>query len=65
MKYVVGFGRFWYDFIVGDSVVLAIGGLAVLLLGFLLVRASEDVLAEVLLPLVVIATVIASLPRRA
>ncbi len=64
MKYVVGFGRFWYDFIVGDSVVLAIGGVGVLILGFLLARADESVVAEILLPLVVIGTVIASLPRR-
>ncbi len=33
MKYLVGVGRFWYDFIVGDSVVLAIGGVALLALG--------------------------------
>ena len=40
MRYVTGFARFWYDFIVGDSVVLAIGGAGALIVGALLVRAD-------------------------
>ncbi len=64
MKWIVGFGRFWYDFIVGDSVVLAIGGVGVLVLGYLLAHAGDSTIAQVLLPLVVIGTITASLPRR-
>jgi hypothetical protein len=63
MKYVVGFGRFWYDFIVGDSVLLAIGGLATLCLGYTLAQLDLETAAEVALPLVVAATLIVSLPR--
>jgi hypothetical protein len=61
MRYVVGFGRFWYDFIVGDSAVLAAGGAAVLVLGFLVARAMDSGPVEVLLPLIVIATIALSL----
>jgi hypothetical protein len=63
MKYVIGFGRFWYDFIVGDSVLLAIGGVAMLALGYGLVQAGATTVAEVVLPLMVAATLIVSLPR--
>ena len=61
MKYVVGFGRFWWDFIVGDSIVLAIGGAGVLVLGALLVQGGQHGLAELALPSVVIATLAGSL----
>jgi hypothetical protein len=61
MRYVVGFGRFWYDFIVGDSVALAIGGVAVLVLGWVLVTAGAGAAAEILLPLIVVATLAVSL----
>lgn len=61
MKYVAGFGRFWWDFIVGDSIVLAIGGLGVLVLGALLVQSGQQRLAEVALPGVVVATLAGSL----
>ena len=64
MKWLLGFGRFWYDFIVGDSVVLAVGGVAVLGLGFLLAHIGDKTLAQVLLPLVVMGTVSASLAGR-
>ncbi len=64
MKYIAGFFRFWYDFIVGDSWVLALGGLAVLSFGYLMVEAGLDVAAEVTLPLIAIGAVAGSLPRR-
>jgi hypothetical protein len=63
MKYVIGFGRFWYDFIVGDSVFLAIGGVAMLALGYALVQLDADAAAEIVLPLTVAVTLIVSLPR--
>jgi len=61
---VVGFARFWYDFIVGDSALLAVGGALVLTLGYALVHAGSDVAAEVALPLVAIGAVATSLPRK-
>lgn len=64
MKYVVGFGRFWYDFIVGDSVVLALGGAATVVAGLLLVRSGAHLAAEVALPLMATGTLAASLPFR-
>jgi ammonia channel protein AmtB len=61
MSWLVGFGRFWYDFIVGDSAILAIGGAAVLVIGWLLVHAGGAASAQIVVPAVVIATLIASL----
>ncbi len=63
MKYVAGFGRFWYDFIVGDSVILAFGGVAVPVLGLAVTGMGSDVLAQVLLPVAVVSALVASLPR--
>jgi hypothetical protein len=64
MSWIVAFGRFWYDFIVGDSVVLAIGGLATLVLGYLLALMGTAALAQVALPVAVILTIALSLPRQ-
>ncbi len=66
MKYIVGFARFWYDFIVGDSVVLAIGGIAVVVAGALLVHLDSGGMAEFVMPGIVLLTlgVSALLPRR-
>ena len=61
MKYIKGFGYFWYDFLVGDSMTLAVGGVGALLLAYLVVLAGAPALAEIVLPVVVIATIIASL----
>jgi hypothetical protein len=61
MKYVVGFLRFWYEFIVGDdwrvaaSIAAAIGLTAVL--------ASWDIAAWWLMPVAVVVTLFASLRR--
>jgi hypothetical protein len=56
MKWLTAFGRFWWDFIVGDSVILAVGGATVLILGAILVEAGADTLVQVALPLGVAAT---------
>ncbi len=61
MKMLFAFGRFWYDFIVGDSAVLAVGGVAVLALAALLARSAEGDLAQVLLPALVVVTLAISL----
>lgn len=61
MRYITGFGRFWYDFIVGDSVFLAIGGPLALLVAYLL----RDVgIVELVVPAIVVATLIVSLRFR-
>lgn len=61
MRYVAAFGRFWYDFIVGDSIVLAIGGLGALAAGAFAARSEMGALAEWLLPAVIIVTLTVSL----
>lgn len=63
MKWLRGFGLFWYDFIVGDSVVLAIGGAATLVLGFVVARLGSAAAGQIVLPAAVIATLAASLRR--
>ncbi len=63
MRYVKGFGLFWWDFIVGDSIVLAGGVLTLLGVGYVL--AMNDVgLVEFVVPAGVIVTLVLSLPRR-
>ncbi|MHB8684409.1 MAG: hypothetical protein ACYC9X_08790 [Dehalococcoidia bacterium] len=64
MRWVIGFGRFWWDFIVGDSIILAVGGVAVLALGLALARAGEAGLAQVVLPATVVGTLAVSLRLR-
>jgi hypothetical protein len=64
VKYIIGFGQFWWDFIVGDSWVMAAGGIGVLVLGYLLSQANGASLAQFLLPLGVFGAVAASLPLR-
>jgi hypothetical protein len=41
MKYIVGFGRFWWDFIVGEDWKIAAGVALVLALGALLVATTD------------------------
>lgn len=62
-RWVVRFGRFWYDFVVGDSIALAIGGTGVLVLGALLAWSGAASLAQVLLPIAVGVTLAVSLRR--
>lgn len=62
MKWVVGFGRFWWDFIVGDSIVLAIGGVSILAIAYALAESGNGLLAQFVLPVAVFATIVASLP---
>lgn len=64
MAWFRAFGRFWYDFIVGDSVVLAIGVVALLLVGWLFTQALGAGWAELLLPLAVGATLALSVLQR-
>ncbi len=59
MSWLRRFGAFWYDFIVGDSVVLAVGTVVALAVAAVLVRAGTA--APVALPLLVALTLAASL----
>jgi hypothetical protein len=61
VKWIVAFGRFWCDFIVGDSAALAIGGVAALALTALLVATAGAAVAAWLLPLLVAVTLAVSL----
>lgn len=63
MKYLTGFALFWYDFIVGDSIVLAIGGVLIVALGYGLVELDASAVAEVVLPIAAVATIFLSLPE--
>ena len=60
MRWLVAFGQFWWDFIVGDSLVLAVCGPAVLLIGYLLLESAGSTVAEIALPVLVSATLAAS-----
>ena len=64
MSFVRAFALFWYDFIVGDSWVLAIGTILVLAIGALLAGIASSVVAEIALPAMVLGVLAASLPRR-
>jgi hypothetical protein len=61
MRYVVAFGRFWYDFLVGDSLVLAIGTVAAVAGSLVLARAEAGDVAQLALPAFVLATLVLSL----
>jgi len=62
VKWLAAFGAFWYDFIVGDSIVLAIGGVGTLVLGYLVARTTGEAVPQVIVPLAVLLTLFASLP---
>ncbi len=61
MKYIAGFGRFWWDFIVGDSIFLAIGAPVAFVSAYLIDRSAWSTLGELALPVIVIGTLIVSL----
>ena len=61
MRFLVGFGRFWYEFIVGDDWTIAAAIVAALLVTNVLVRAHVE--SWWLLPLIVIVFLSASLWR--
>ena len=63
MKYVVAFGRFWWDFVVGDDWLVAAG--LVIALGVTAAVAHDDVSAWWLLPVAVVALLVVSIRRTA
>jgi hypothetical protein len=56
MRFLRGFGRFWFDFIVGDDWRIALGVVLVLGAGALIV-ATDAVGADLLMPLLAAAIV--------
>jgi hypothetical protein len=63
MKYVKSFGRFWWDFIVGDDWRIAAG--LVVALGISALLVNQSVAAWWLLPVAVVGLLAASLLRDA
>ena len=63
MKYIVGFFAFWWDFIVGDSIVLAVGTVAALVAAWLVAHSGVSSAAQVVLPLGVVATLVLALRK--
>jgi hypothetical protein len=63
VRFLIGFVRFWYDFIVGDDWTIALAVVAALAL--LLALGSRAATLWWLLPLVVVAALGASLRRAA
>ncbi len=61
MRYVVAFGRFWYEFIIGDDWLVAAG--IVVALGLTALLAHRDVSAWWLMPIAVVALLTASVWR--
>ena len=61
MQYVVNFGRFWYDFIVGDDWMVAVGVVAALVVTALLARVGTE--AWIIMPLAVAVVLAVSLWR--
>jgi hypothetical protein len=63
MTFLRNFGAFWYDFIVGDDWVLAVGVLAALALTAVAARSTFENAAWLLLPLLAAAVLAISLWR--
>jgi hypothetical protein len=62
VRYVSAFGRFWFDFVVGEDWRIAAGVVAVLGLGALALRAEvlSDSLLAVLIAAAIVAVVVVS-----
>jgi hypothetical protein len=61
MKYLKAFGRFWWEFLIGDTPEIALGGLVVLGLAFALDDAR--IAATIVLPIAVAALLVGSVLR--
>jgi hypothetical protein len=59
MKYLAAFGRFWWEFLVGDTPEVAVGALGVLGIAWMLT--GHSLIATVALPLAVFALLVGSL----
>lgn len=61
MKYLAAFGRFWWDFLVGDDWLVAVG--LVIALGATAAVAHDDVSAWWLMPVAVVGLLVVSIRR--
>jgi hypothetical protein len=61
MRYVRAFGRFWWDFIVGDTPEIAVG--AACILGLALLLDEARIVATLAIPVAVAALLVISLLR--
>ena len=61
MKYVAAFGRFWWDFVVGDDWITAAG--LVVALAVTALVAHDDVSAWWLMPIAVVVLLVVSIRR--
>jgi hypothetical protein len=59
MKYVIGFLRFWYEFIVGDDWRVAAGVVAAL--GLTALLAAQDIAAWWVMPIAIVGILLGSL----
>ena len=64
MKWIKAFAFFWYDFIVGDSLVVGAGAPLTMGLAFGVARADINGVAQTLLPVGIVVTLVASLRTR-
>lgn len=62
MRYLRGFGRFWFDFLIGDDWRIAVGVATVLGVGAVLVRLEvlDDTLVMLLVAAALVGVVVAS-----
>jgi len=63
MKYLVNFGQFWYDFVVGDDWTVAVG--VVIALALTAILARSGVAVWWLMPIAVVVLLAVSLQRAA
>lgn len=63
VNFVVAFGAFWYDFIVGDSMALAIGTVVAVAGCWGLIQLFGATGIEIVLPAIVLVTLVISLRK--
>ena len=63
MSFITRFCYFWWDFIVGDSVTLAVGSAAALAATWLIARSVAPDSAQVVLPLAILVTLVLALRK--
>jgi hypothetical protein len=63
VRWLVAFGRFWVDFLIGDTPELFVGAVVAVGVTFALVAAGSHVAAMIWLPVAVVAILVASVAR--
>ena len=66
VRLLKGFGRFWYDFLIGDTPELFVATLVIIgLIALISLRAHENALAVAVLPILAVASLAISVARAA